>query len=800
MKKKTWLKSLLIGVMALLLVVSLVACNKKKPPIENNPPPSTDITTAEYFDKLWTLTSAMGDTKIEEGDDINISLDLSLQVDMVNSASQAVGEQVDLGVAVRGVIGRTEGTADHTQLQVRLYDPTGNGNDILALTISAKDSENLYIDFGGKKILVPNNLVVSLLKGIYKDNPKSVVAAIVDGLSQQFIPVGANKHSINDLINKFGADFGSNWTLDTLVNGVLDFIPSLKTLLVGEDGKGGILGKYGQTIEQFLGKGVEILDENGHVNLISLLKSESLGGFFVPSKTSNNGVDTYTLKLGETIFGMLKGVAPLDQLLNRKGSEIGLVFNEKNNEIDGFSIYAICTAARTKINGVNHDPVIRININDFALEKTTDSTSFVNKGDYKKEIALNENLAINVSGLTINPIALDANTNLNDEPIVIDGKLELQLNGQVDLVETDLANNTTKAYAVLQYVPKTGAKTVLAEASFIKDALAVKMGDVVTNIASKAVGENFKGIYWNLGKSLPTLIQEEIIKAFNKPKTATVSADISDENYEKEPYEFKKVTAYGDYTFTNNANSSDAEKQGFDKRTGEQVNGFGFTVANTVKAVIKNGLALIRTNSANSEITISSADILQTIVDVCNNFGVKTGTYVKDDANKTKVNYTYNYFQWTRAGREAYLLSVLTNPPMVKDGVTKTVKDCIDEIKAGQKMPNVTPADKEARKNYVNNALLNLAYLLAQNVRIEGVNYTQDAKKNYEANIKSVLGAAVTVKADLKDGVHLSVSATADGLTLSIAETLGVVDANTVTYNEVTVPQDKDGWHDLRNW
>ena len=155
-KSKSWLKSLLIVVMAVVLVFSLVACNK-----DNGPKDGTPVreTSAEYFTALWNSTSSIGADTIANNADLAIGFGVEISIDTFNEVLNEVHQQIDLGLDVQAVVGRTEATAGNTAVKIRLYDPTdANHQEILTLYAFANDIDNIYIDFAGNNVKLTNNL------------------------------------------------------------------------------------------------------------------------------------------------------------------------------------------------------------------------------------------------------------------------------------------------------------------------------------------------------------------------------------------------------------------------------------------------------------------------------------------------------------------------------------------------------------------------------------------------------------------------------------------------------------------
>ncbi|MDE6061079.1 MAG: hypothetical protein K2G31_06395, partial [Clostridia bacterium] len=306
--KKSFIKSLLIVVMALLLVVTLVACDKpsneddKKPvkPPEGEdqvetPNPSTGLTTAQYFNQLWTLTSEIGSEEVKGDDDIALEFGLEFAINTRNSATSALYQQIDLGFDIQAVIGRTVKTADNTSLKVKLYDPSDKEHtEILSLYLLARDLDNLYIDFGGKQIVLPHNLVSTVWNEVMEKK---------GSLSEQ-IPAALGKElfkdmSANDIINGVTSSFGEGWNLNALVTSIAStFGLNLKEML----------GEFESMISTLLLGGQSLFDKNGNIDLLTVLTSETLETAFKAQSSTANGETTYKATLENGFVGMIVGL------------------------------------------------------------------------------------------------------------------------------------------------------------------------------------------------------------------------------------------------------------------------------------------------------------------------------------------------------------------------------------------------------------------------------------------------------------------------------------------------------------
>lgn len=480
--KKLSIRSLLIVVLALVLVFSLVACGDKDKGGNNggnNTPPTPPDTTANvknYFNTLWEKSTGIGGETIGEKDDLKVSLGLTVKLDFVDSISEEVSDSIDLGILLDVVLDRSSGkdSSTNTAIKAKFYDPT-SGENWFSAYYFFNDVDNLYIDYAGQHVQIP----FSYLNDTYNKNfynfvfNDKVIKDKVDDKGQ----VTKEGKTLAQIITALTENMGSNWTLNTLISDVLKtFGIDLKELL----------GSYKEMIESTLK--TQLFDENGAVDIKSILASDVVAGFFDNKNTittTNGDVTTYsTVLVLDEILGLIGSMLP-DGVSDLIGdSDIGLDFTTKNDAIDSFTIRAGLHAFEGE-NAAGKDvyPVVAITITDLNFAKASkaeiENSMATAKSSYKNDIVLDAEVAIDLKGITLNALAFDKDnykrfSNVNTaiggglDNIVLDGTLALTLNGKLDLKNKE--NNGTVAKAALTY---KGVNIV--EASFVNGTLAVKV-------------------------------------------------------------------------------------------------------------------------------------------------------------------------------------------------------------------------------------------------------------------------------------------------------------------------------------
>lgn len=486
--KKLSIRSLLIVVLALVLVFSLVACGDKDKGGNNggnNTPPTPPDPTANvknYFNTLWEKSTGIGGETIGEKDDLKVSLGLTVALDFADG-NGSVKDSIDLGILLDVVLDRSSGTdkSTNTAIKAKFYDPT-SGENWFSAYYFFNDVDNLYIDYAGQHVQIP----FSYLNDTYNKNfynfvfNDKVIKDKVDDKGQ----VTKEGKTIAQIITALTKNMGSSWDLNVLIGDVLKVfdidIESAKGTISGVLEAGGI-------------KADDAFDAQGNINIKNILTNDAVAKFFVNDETTTtteNGVTTYVTKLAPSVIDMLSMVGgslpeSLKGLLDViDGLDLALEFTTKNDAIDSFTIRAGLPAIEGEnANVVDVHPVVAITITDLDFAKASkgeiEKSMATEKNNYKNDVVLDAEVAIDLKGITLNALAFDkegyarfskVNTAIGGglDNIVLDGTLALTLNGKLDLKNKE--NNGTVAKAALTY---KGVNIV--EASFVNGTLAVKV-------------------------------------------------------------------------------------------------------------------------------------------------------------------------------------------------------------------------------------------------------------------------------------------------------------------------------------
>lgn len=486
--KKLSIRSLLIVVLALVLVFSLVACGDKDKGGNNggnNTPPTPPDPTANvknYFNTLWEKSTGIGGETIGEKDDLKVSLGLTVALDFADG-NGSVKDSIDLGILLDVVLDRSSGkdSSTNTAIKAKFYDPT-SGENWFSAYYFFNDVDNIYIDYAGQHVQIP----FSYLNDTYNKNfynfvfNDKVIKDKVDDKGQ----VTKEGKTIAQIITALTKNMGSSWDLNVLIGDVLKVFD-----IDIESAKGTISG----VLEAVGIKADDAFDAQGNINIKNILTNDTVAEFFVNDETTTtteNGVTTYVTKLAPSVIDMLSMVGgslpeSLKGLLDViDGLDLALEFTTKNDAIDSFTIRAGLPAIEGEnANVVDVHPVVAITITDLDFAKASkgeiENSMATEKNNYKNDVVLDAEVAIDLKGITLNALAFDkegyarfskVNTAIGGglDNIVLDGTLALTLNGKLDLKNKE--NNGTVAKAALTY---KGVNIV--EASFVNGTLAVKV-------------------------------------------------------------------------------------------------------------------------------------------------------------------------------------------------------------------------------------------------------------------------------------------------------------------------------------
>lgn len=475
--KKISIRSLFIVILALVLVFALVACGNKDDNKGGNTggggggqtTPANDVTNVKnYFNTLWEKSTGIGGEAIGEKDDLKVSLDLAVALDLVDGNGQGY-DTLDLGIALELVLDRSSGTdkSTNTAIKAKFYDPS-NGENWFTAYYFFNDVDNIYIDYAGQNVKIP----FSYLNDTYNKNFYNFIFndKIVKG------------KSIAEVVTALTKNMGSSWDLNVLIGDVMKVFDV--DVAKFKDTISGVLGMLdGFNVD-------DAFDAQGNLNIKSILTNDMIAGFFANDETTTvtkGDVTTYTTKLASSTLDMLSLLGdslPAGLMDVIEGLDLTLQFTIKNDAIDSFTIKVGLPALEGENANVNNVyPVVAITINELDFAKASkgeiENSMAVERDNYTTEAVIDAEVAVDLKGITLNALAFDkegyarfskVNTAIGGglDNLVLDGNLALSLSGKLDLKNKE--NNGTVAKAALTY---KGVNII--EASFKDGTLAVKV-------------------------------------------------------------------------------------------------------------------------------------------------------------------------------------------------------------------------------------------------------------------------------------------------------------------------------------
>lgn len=475
--KKISIRSLFIVILALVLVFALVACGNKDDNKGGNTggggggqtTPENDVTNVKnYFNTLWEKSTGIGGEAIGEKDDLKVSLDLAVALDLVDGNGQGY-DTLDLGIALELVLDRSSGTdkSTNTAIKAKFYDPS-NGENWFTAYYFFNDVDNIYIDYAGQNVKIP----FSYLNDTYNKNFYNFI----------FNDKPVKGKSIAEVVTALTKNMGSSWDLNVLIGDVMKVFDV--DVAKFKDTISGVLGMLdGFNVD-------DAFDAQGNLNIKSILTNDMIAGFFANDETTTvtkGDVTTYTTKLASSTLDMLSLLGdslPAGLMDVIEGLDLTLQFTTKNDAIDSFTIKVGLPALEGENANVNNVyPVVAITINELDFAKASkgeiENSMAVERDNYTTEAVIDAEVAIDLKGITLNALAFDkegyarfskVNTAIGGglDNLVLDGNLALSLSGKLDLKNKE--NNGTVAKAALTY---KGVNIV--EASFKDGTLAVKV-------------------------------------------------------------------------------------------------------------------------------------------------------------------------------------------------------------------------------------------------------------------------------------------------------------------------------------
>lgn len=458
MRKFNW-KALLIVVLAFVMIFTLVACNKGDNEDPSGPSGGTstkDITTAEYFNTMWDLTSKIGGEEIPEGKNLYLGADLAIDLgtreytwgkSSDGKTTVVTGfkneDSAEIGVKLQAIIDSTSADSHGTAFKASLYS---GDEQIVGLYYALATPDNIYVDFAGQHILFPLHFDITLKEGdkdVTYNN--STLGTLLKGALGTDFSIGGMTLNVKNILAAITKDMGEGWSLDTLVNAILPVVGLNVDDLLDQLGNGG-LGEFTDSLKD---------PTTGKLSIKSALSNplvESLLG--VTAKQQGNKYTLSSISTGMLADTLIKAnicSSTADPLVN-------VIFENNNGEFkDGVTISL--DIEDMALDYDNH-PFVAIKIKDMEFGNADNHPITVKASDYTENAQFEIKESFSAKGVKFNGEELK--------------NIELGAKFKLDLKTTDAKTNGTQANVYLKYGDKN-----IAEASYIGGTLALKVEQTV---------------------------------------------------------------------------------------------------------------------------------------------------------------------------------------------------------------------------------------------------------------------------------------------------------------------------------
>ena len=455
---------------------------------------------------------------------------------------------------------------------------------------------------------------------------------------------------------------------------------------------------------------------------------------------------------------------------------IQLIYNESEGKIQDFTIKLVLAGLESRIpNSAGGTsiitPELSVKINKLRISKA-DTTNVVDtkvaRNLYSDKIAINERFEIAVDGPE-NGIVVKPIEGLMDEA-PLKGSIVLDVKGTVDLVNPAESNESAVNVSVKRYWAGNEEGTDVITGSYYRGKVAVKFAEAI-----EINGEMVQGYYYDLD----TQNAKFDLVAFLNDQVA----------------EFIYTNIKGVDRPVEGNNPGEGGNQGNNPGeggTGTAQAGAADILTKVLDTINKAfGTAIQMVNTDNNKLTVSTSNILKTIIDF------------KKAINPAGKGET----EWTEENRQIAIVKTMLNVEAGYD----TVENCLNKAKtAFENFMSVwsnnasTAEDKKTATDTlvgeVKKVAVGLVYIVGSKVCFDGVKYDNlvaadyskyeianitEQQMQYINNILAVLAAGITVSGDLQNGINASIVGKIADVTITISNKVSVIDVTNGMFIDV---------------
>lgn len=235
------------------------------------------IKSTIFFNDLWAATNSIAGNKIEEDDDVAISIDVNAIFRVQDKT--AVSKNLNLGIRIKLVYDKD---SESSAIMLSIYD-IKTDTIWFSLYFYLDDPYNLYIDFDGKTI--PFGFDTG-----YNSEWSTIMN---DFFTMKIIGTSENVMSIAQLVDVVSEVAGENFDFGDLINSVVKILNLVTNVSSVE-----LLTKYEDVINETLGI-TNFVNDDGTINLLDALNSPVIKTFLKNVKIveNNDGSSSYSLDL-----------------------------------------------------------------------------------------------------------------------------------------------------------------------------------------------------------------------------------------------------------------------------------------------------------------------------------------------------------------------------------------------------------------------------------------------------------------------------------------------------------------------
>lgn len=348
-----------------------------------------------FFDNLWESARSIGTTAVKTDENLGVHLSGSVEITLD-------GTKLPVAFDVQLFVDRKDnGAASAAKVLVSVSELK------LEALYFLNDAENVYIKAGATSEWASAKMQVVPFQLMQKDMTttwNSTYASFIDGFIEKDL---LNNLSIIDIIGKLVQGFGSDFNLNSTVNGLLGALGLDLSKLAENETVASVLealkieiGKDGLDIKGVLMAIQNLATDQANPNGLTVVTNKGAltakGGYSGQVNLLSGGVSSL---VNMVLPGIIDGAVPELAGVLSTGLEAWLGYESANNgDIEKFWIEAKIPGDPESGAGLQKDLVVKINIDDLVIENTATASFASEKAGaenltaaFKAELEMPEN-------------------------------------------------------------------------------------------------------------------------------------------------------------------------------------------------------------------------------------------------------------------------------------------------------------------------------------------------------------------------------------------------------------------------